>query len=645
MSSTATVPQEKVPLGTRAFGFLQQLGKSLMLPVAILPAAGILLGVGGAFLSGAAENGWMLPTWLRVLFEVMSASGGPIFAAMPLLFAIGVALGMSKNDGVAALAATVGVLVMTTTMGVVGRETGSIVSLDPSIPAAEQEAPFTFLGMETISTGVFGGIVMGIVAGYLFNRFYRIQLPPYLGFFSGKRFVPIVTSFAAIGVGIVLSFVWPPIGDAIRAFGDWASGTATGLAVFIYGAVERALIPVGLHHIWNAPFYYEVGSCIDPATGAELTGWTTCFFAGVPDLGHLGGGYLFKMFGLPAAALAIWLAAKPKNRVKVGSIMISAALTSFLTGITEPIEFSFLFVAPILYVIHVVLAGSAFTVMELLGGRLGHTFSHGAIDYALFYSMAERPWLVLVLGPLYAVLYFVVFYFTITRFNLKTPGREDGDMDAPADLTGALSGGASGGSGAALSDSRDEFARQLALAFGGKSNITALDACITRLRVSVADKTKVNQARLQEMGATGVVVIGNSMQAIFGTRSENLKTDMEDYLPRSGDEAEVAPEDLPVAGEASAETQLIVDPEAAAKADLFLAALGGPENVVDVEAQAKTRIRATVADQTLVKTADLKDHGVTVLPPSPDAITLMVGPGADDIVALIRSLVGVNPPS
>ncbi|MFV0452957.1 MAG: glucose-specific PTS transporter subunit IIBC [Propioniciclava sp.] len=637
-TSTAIPAEEKAPLHTRAFGFLQQLGKSLMLPVAILPAAGILLGVGGAILSGAAENGWVLPTWLRVLLEVMSASGSPIFAAMPLLFAIGVALGMSKNDGVAALAATVGLLVMTTTMGVVGRELGSIVPLDPSIPAAEQSAPFTFLGMETISTGVFGGIIMGIVAGYLFNRFYRIQLPPYLGFFSGKRFVPIVTSFAAIGVGIILSFVWPPIGEAIRAFGEWASGTAIGGAVFLYGAVERALLPVGLHHIWNAPFYYEVGTCIDPATGAELHGWTTCFFAGVPSMGHLGGGYLFKMFGLPAAALAIWLAAKPKNRVKVGSIMISAALTSFLTGITEPIEFAFLFVAPVLYVIHVILAGSAFTVMEFAGGHLGHTFSHGAIDYALFYSMADRPWLVLVLGPLYGLIYFVVFYFAITRFNLKTPGREDGDMDAPPDLAMGSSGASSGAG--ALSDPRDEFARQLAVAFGGRSNITALDACITRLRVSVADKGKVNQARLKELGASGVVVVGNSMQAIFGTRSENLKTDMEDYLPRSGTEAEPGEDELPTADSATTDAAMVVDPRAAEKADLFLAGLGGPGNIVSLDAQAKTRVKAVVADAAQVRTDDLTDAGVTVLTPSEGTVTLMVGPGADDIVDLMRALVG-----
>lgn len=637
-STVDTTTPEKESLGQRSFAFLQQLGKSLMLPVAILPAAGILLGVGGALLNGAAQNGWELATPIRVLLEIMNASGSPIFGALPLLFAIGVALGMTKNDGVAALSATVGVLVMTTTMGVVGREIGQITPLDPSLPAADQEAPFTFLGMETISTGVFGGIIMGIVAGYLFNKYYRIQLPPYLGFFAGKRFVPIVTSFAAIFVGIVLSFVWPPIGGAIRAFGDWASGAATPFAVFIYGAVERALIPVGLHHIWNAPFYYEVGSCVDPRTGANLTGWTTCFFAGVPEMGHLGGGYLFKMFGLPAAALAIWQTAKPENKVKVGSIMVSAALTSFLTGITEPIEFSFLFVAPVLYVVHVFIAGSAFTVMELLGGHLGHTFSHGAIDYLLFYSMADRPWLVLVLGPIYAAIYYLVFRFMITTFNLKTPGRED-DFDAPAAIGAPSAGGAS--TAGALADPRDEMARQLTLAFGGRSNITGLEACITRLRAKVADKTLVDQDQLKRLGATGVVVVGNSMQAIFGTQSENLKTDMEHYFEHAGDEAELAPDQVvhhePVEAD---EDTLVVDPQVADRADALLNGLGGPDNITGLQSVAATRLRVHVVERALVDEAALKAAGVhAVMWVDDDNAHLLVGPGADQYEKVLSALV------
>lgn len=637
--SSATIEATQAPSGSRrerSWAFLQQLGKSLMLPVAILPAAGILLGVGGALLNGAAQNGWTLPGPLRVLLEIMTASGSPIFGALPLLFAIGVALGMTKNDGVAALSATVGVLVMTTTMGVVGRETGQIIPLDPSVPAADQSAPFTFLGMETISTGVFGGIIMGIVAGWLFNKYYRIQLPPYLGFFAGKRFVPIVTSFAAIAVGIALSFVWPPIGNAIRLFGDWASGAATPFAVFIYGAVERALIPVGLHHIWNAPFYYEVGTCVDPTSGATLHGWTTCFFAGVPEMGHLGGGYLFKMFGLPAAALAIWQSAKPENKVKVGSIMVSAALTSFLTGITEPIEFSFLFVAPVLYVVHVFLAGAAFTLIELTGAHLGHTFSHGAIDYLLFFSMADRPWMVLILGPIYAVIYYVVFRFLIAKLKLKTPGRED-DFDALV----SSSPGATGGAAGALTDPRDEMARQLTLAFGGRSNIDALDACITRLRVTVKDKARADQAQLKALGATGVLVVGNSLQAIFGTRSENLKTDMEDYLTRAGAEADLAPDAAPADPViVDDEDTIFVSPRITAAADAFLAGLGGAANVTSLVTVAATRLKVQVVERNLVDEAGLKAAGAkAVLWVDDDNAHVLVGPEAAQYERVLAALV------
>ncbi len=635
MSTTTPTEAESRPRrGSKAFAFLQQLGKSLMLPVAMLPAAGIMLGVGGAILGGAEQNGWTLPDALRIFLEVLAASGEPIFAAMPLLFAIGVALGMTKNDGVSALAATVGVLVMTTTMGVVGKETGQIKSLDPTVPAADQTAPFTFLGIETISVGVFGGIIMGIVAGYLFNRFYRIQLPPYLGFFAGKRFVPIVTSLAAVAVGIVLSFVWPPIGNGIRMFGDWASGAATPVAVLIYGAVERALIPVGLHHIWNAPFYYEIGTCTTE-TGATLHGWTTCFFAGVPEMGHLGGGYLFKMFGLPAAALAIWRTAKPENRVKIGSIMVSAALTSFLTGITEPIEFAFLFVAPILYVVHIFLAGSAFLVMDLLGGRLGHTFSHGAIDYLLFYSMANRPWLVLILGPIYAVIYYAVFHFLIVQLRLRTPGREADETNGDAPAAVAVSGTGT------LADPRDDFALQLVRAFGGRSNIDALDACITRLRVTVKDKALVDQARLGALGAAGVLVVGNSMQAIFGTRSENLKTDMEDYLEhRAGAEADEVTPPAAAAEPEQAASALVADEADTQRADAILAALGGPDNVSQVQCLAKTRLRFAVADRAKVDEAALTAAEVRAVVWSDDdaTVTLLVGPRAEASAQVLEAL-------
>ncbi len=317
------------------FGWLQKIGKSLMLPVSVLPAAGLLLGVGSAKFS-----------WLpEVVSTIMAQSGGAIFGNLPLIFAIGVALGITNNDGVAALAAVIGYAVLIATMGVMA-------------PLLDYE-PRTIMGIPSIETGVFGGILIGSVAAILFNRYYRLQLPAYLGFFAGKRSVPILTAGAAIVTGIALSFIWPPIGDAIDKFSRWAAAGNPAAAFALYGVVERSLIPFGLHHIWNVPFFFEVGQYVEQATGKIIRGEIYRFTAGDPTAGNLAGGYLFKMWGLPAAALAIWQTARPENRAKVGGIMISAALTSFLTGITEPIEFSFLFVAPLLYGIHALLAGVA----------------------------------------------------------------------------------------------------------------------------------------------------------------------------------------------------------------------------------------------------------------------------------------------
>lgn len=320
----------------------------------------------------------------------------------------------------------------------------------------------------------------------------------------------------------MLAFVWPPVGDLINNGANNIVKANTPVAVFVYGIVERSLIPFGLHHIWNAPFFFT----LNVGGWKDCNGILTCFFAGHPESGILGGGFLFKMFGLSGAALAFYRTAKPENRARTGSIMAAGALTAFLTGITEPLEFSFLFVAPLLYVVHVLLAGLAFPIMYLLGGRLGYTFSHGAIDYGLFYANGIKPWLVLLVGPIYFAVYFVVFTAVIRMFNLKTPGREEAEADP----------------GEAREHAADRFAQQLVLAFGGKSNITDLDACITRLRVGVHDINKADQSKLKALGAAGVLLVGNNMQAIFGTRSDNLKTDMEEYLRTAGDEAELTDE-------------------------------------------------------------------------------------------------------
>ncbi len=482
------------------FANLQKVGKSLMLPVSVLPVAGILLGVGAAKF-----------TWLpAIVSQIMEQAGGAVFGNMALIFAIGVALGFTNNDGVSALAATVGYAILTKTITVVAP---LVAGLDPTA------ANYAELAKNVSEVGVLGGIVAGGIAAFMFNRFYRIQLPEYLGFFAGKRFVPIITGFAVILAGVVMSFIWPPIGGAINGFSHWAAEQNPVVAFGIYGIVERALIPFGLHHIWNVPFFFQAGTCVN-AAGQELHGVLTCYLsaddasrAAGNGFGQLAGGYMFKMYGLPAAAIAMWHAAKPENRAKVGGIMVSAALTSFLTGITEPIEFSFLFVAPVLYAIHALLAGSAFVVTNLLGMVHGTSFSHGLIDFLVLSAHAQKFWLFPVIGLIYAAVYYTIFRVVIAALDLKTPGRED----EVAEET--------------VADMAEHYmAEQLVLAFGGKANIASLDACITRLRVGVKDVAKVDQAKLKSLGAAGVVVAGSGIQAIFGTKSDNLKTDMDQWM-------------------------------------------------------------------------------------------------------------------
>jgi glucose PTS system EIICB or EIICBA component len=567
----------------------------------VLPVAGLLLGIGSAHFA-------VLPPTLS---NVMAQSGGAIFGALPLIFAIGVALGLTDNDGVAALAATVGFAVLLATLGVMAAYFGL--------------TPKPIMGIDSMDTGVFGGILIGGVAGSLFKRYFRIQLPPYLGFFAGKRFVPIVTAFAAIGIGVVLSLVWPPIQRAIDVFSRYAAYGNPRVAAFMYGVVERLLLPFGLHHIWNVPFFFQIGSFVD-ASGKTVTGDIARFFARDPTAGILGGAYLFKMWGLPAAAIAMWRSARPENRARVGSMMVSAAFTSFLTGITEPIEFSFLFVAPVLYLVHALLAGCAQLLFNVLGAHLGFTFSQGFIDYVLYYGLDTRPWLVLVVGPIYALLYYGVFRFFIERLDLMTPGREREDSAAAA--TSAIAGG-------------DSLERQLVLAFGGRRNIKSLDACITRLRVELHDVAKANPDRLKALGAAGVMNVGKSLQAVFGTRSENLKSDMEAYLKTAGseqDEDMVPPPSTP-APAAAADTAIARDPAAAAKARGYLDALGGRQNIEAVTACAVTRLRVTVRNAKAVDEQALAAAGATGVMHVPGpAMHVIVGPHAAEYAESITGL-------
>jgi glucose PTS system EIICB or EIICBA component len=582
-----------------AFALLQKTGKSLMLPVSVLPVAGLLLGVGSAHF-----------TWLpTALSDVMAQSGGAIFGNLPLIFAIGVALGVTRNDGVAALAAVVGYAVLLATMGVMAAQFGY--------------EPKSIMGIQSIETGVFGGIVVGAIAGWLFNKYYRIQLPSYLGFFAGKRFVPIVTALACITAGIVLSAVWPPIGTAINAFSHWGASGNPAAAFALYGVVERSLIPFGLHHIWNVPFFFEVGQYLDPTTGTVIRGEIQRYTAGDPTAGNMAGGYLFKMWGLPAAALAMWQCARPENRTKVGAFMISAALTSFLTGITEPLEFSFLFVAPVLYAIHAVLAAIAYFVCIELGIKHGMTFSHGFIDFVVLFNRSSNALWFFVIGPAWALMYYSLFRTIIQRFDLKTPGREEEDETEAA--TPAVTS--------------EGMAGELVAAFGGRANIRSLDACITRLRVELADPERANADRLKALGAAGVLKVGNSLQAIFGTRSENLKTDLEEYLRAGGTTARFAPVPVVQAVQATPNrASAPPDTDALRAAATIAVALGGTRNIASAEACALTRVRVTLVDPALVNEAALHQAGVAALMHlGGNVLHLIVGAQADALASAVTA--------
>ncbi|EJA1954052.1 PTS transporter subunit IIABC [Staphylococcus pseudintermedius] len=504
------------------FGQLQRVGKALMLPVAILPAAGILLALGNAMHN---EQLVSLAPWLKhevfvILSTIMESAGQVVFDNLPLLFAVGTALGLAGGDGVAALAALVGYLIMNATIGKVMH-----ISIDQIFSFADGAKTLSqanklpqhalILGIPTLQTGVFGGIIMGALAAWCYNKFYNITLPQFLGFFAGKRFVPIVTSLVAIVTGVVLAFVWPPIQEGLNDLSNFLLNKNLVLTTFIFGIIERSLIPFGLHHIFYAPFWFEFGSYVNQA-GEVVRGDQRIWMAQMKDGVEFTAGafttgkYPFMMFGLPAAAYAIYRQARPERKKIVGGLMLSAALTSFLTGITEPLEFSFLFVAPILYVLYVLLAGTSFLVMHLLDVKIGMTFSGGFIDYILYGLLnwdRTHALYVIPVGIVYAIIYYFLFTFVIKHMNLKTPGRED-----------------------EVAETRDTSVERLPFdvldAMGGKDNVKHLDACITRLRVEVLDKAKVDVNALKELGAAGVLEVGNNMQAIFGPKSDQIKHDM-----------------------------------------------------------------------------------------------------------------------
>ncbi|HDB3218677.1 TPA: PTS transporter subunit IIABC [Staphylococcus aureus] len=497
----------------KLFGQLQRIGKALMLPVAILPAAGLLLAIGTAIQGEALQ--YYLPFiqngGVQNVAKLMTAAGSIIFENLPMIFALGVAIGLAGGDGVAAIAAFVGYIIMNKTMGDFLQVTPKNVT-DPASGYA------SILGIPTLQTGVFGGIIIGALAAWCYNKFYNINLPSYLGFFAGKRFVPIMMATTSFILAFPMALIWPTIQSGLNAFSTGLLDSNTGVAVFLFGFIKRLLIPFGLHHIFHAPFWFEFGSWKN-AAGEIIHGDQRIFIEQIREGAHLTAGKFMQgefpvmMFGLPAAALAIYHTAKPENKKVVAGLMGSAALTSFLTGITEPLEFSFLFVAPLLFFIHAVLDGLSFLTLYLLDVHLGYTFSGGFIDYVLLGVLPNKTqwWLVIPVGLVYAVIYYFVFRFLIVKLKYKTPGREDKQSQA-------------------VTASATELPYAVLEAMGGKANIKHLDACITRLRVEVNDKSKVDVPGLKDLGASGVLEVGNNMQAIFGPKSDQIKHEMQQIM-------------------------------------------------------------------------------------------------------------------
>src|SRR5690625_1444945 len=504
---------EDVNMFKNAFGVLQKIGRALMLPVALLPAAGLLLGFGNAFQSERMLE--LLPflnaDWIQLTSRVMEDAGQIIFSNLALLFAIGVAIGLVA-DGAAGLAAIVGYLVLNQVMSSWLDVTPSMVESDPGFASV--------LGIPTLQTGVFGGIIVGLIAAFCYNRFHDIEMPSFLGFFAGKRFVPIATAATSFVAGLLLLIIWPPIQNGMNSASLWLMEEGTYIAVFFFGFVKRLLIPFGLHHIFHAPFWYEFGSYTS-AAGEIIRGDMTIFFAQLKDgveitAGHfMAGEFPVMMFGLPAAALAMYHTARPERKKLVAGLLASGALTSFLTGITEPLEFSFLFVSPLLFFIHAVLDGLSFMLLTFLHINIGYSFSGGAIDFALFGILPGKEpwWLAILAGLVFAVIYYVLFRFFIQKFNLNTPGREKVEDEGDGKTREA-----------------GELAYNVLEAMGGQENISHLDACITRLRVSVNDIKNVDKKELENLGAAGVLEVGNNIQAIFGPRSEIIKGQMQDIV-------------------------------------------------------------------------------------------------------------------
>ena len=549
-------------------GYLQQLGKALMLPIAVLPVAALLLRLG-------QDDLLALP--------FIAAAGDAIFKNLPLLFSMGIAVGLSKDSsGAAALAGTVGYLTLV----------NSLATID-----------------ESINMSFFGGIISGVIAGHVYNRFYTTTLPSYLGFFNGKRLVPIVTGVVMLLVTWLCSYVWPSVQQGLDAFGHAVAGSGS-VGHFVYGFLNRSLIPLGLHHVLNSYFWFGLGTYTDPA-GQVFQGDLHRFFAGDPTAGvFMTGFYPIMMFGLPAAALAMYLGARPQSRKSVGGLLFSLSFTALLTGITEPLEFTFMFMAPSLYVIHAALTGLSLVVTNALGMLHGFGFSAGLFDLVLNWNRATNPAGLVLTGLVFSVLYFILFFLAIKLFDLKTPGREDEQQEGAA--TKPL--GDAGGEGSSV------LARHYAQALGGVTNLTSIDACITRLRLTVASFDKIDEKRLKTLGARGVVRLGDSgVQVIVGPEAEVIAGAIQN-IP--------ADEDLSAFSDLSDQSPTTIVPDQKTS-QAYLAALGGQSNIAQMSA-CVTRLRLTLADRNSVDEKVLKQLGARAVIPIGEAhLQVVVGPVAE----------------
>ena len=562
----------------KIFGVLQRVGRSFMLPIALLPVAGLLLGIGSSFtnetmLAAYGLNSVIHPgTLIYTILDVMSQTGSAVFNNLALLFAMGVAIGMARKEKeVAALSGAVAYIIMNTAIQ-------AMINAAGGVDAMPANSTTTMLGITTLQMGVFGGIVVGLGVAALHNKFYKIELPQVLAFFGGTRFVPIISSIVYLVVGIAMFYIWPVVQSGIAALG--ALVLASGYAgTFIYGLLERALIPFGLHHVFYMPFWQTAVGGTAIIDGVTVTGAQNIFFAelasksttvfSVSATRFMAGKFPFMMFGLPGAALAMYHCAKPEKKKAAGGLLLSAALTAFLTGITEPLEFTFIFVALPMYAVHCVLAGLSFMLMHILNVGVGMTFSGGLIDLVLFGAMqgnAKTHWIwVVVVGAVYFVLYYLIFRFMISKFNYKTPGRDDAEEVKLYTRADVNARSAASGSTAPAGD--DPVSALIVEGLGGAANLSDVDCCATRLRCTVKDAALVRQDVLKASGASGVICKGNGVQVVYGPKVAVIKAKLEDYL-------ETAPK-TPAAAAAPAPAAAPAAPAAAAKDTVLAACLTG----------------------------------------------------------------------